>query len=102
MQTSKEDLQKIAHSIMDIDHYGCQADNIHKCEQKHRAIISLDKLDKHEAVRLLMHVIEVQQLRLINVDITPDPKNPFVDMQEFRNIDIYVQKCNSPTMETLY
>jgi hypothetical protein len=99
--TKKEDYQKIANMIMDIDHVGVQCDDIHKCEQKHQAILAVDKLDKHEAIRLLVHVIHVQQLQLANAKIEFDETNPFKDMVDFDNIDSYVS-CNSPDMETLY
>lgn len=46
--TKKAELQKLAHMVMNIDHAGVQFDNIHKCEEKHQAILALDKLDKCE------------------------------------------------------
>jgi hypothetical protein len=98
---TKEDYQKIANKIMDIDHVGVQCDDIHKCEQKHQAILAVDKLDKHEAIRLLVHVIHVQQLQLANAKIEFDEENPFKDMVNFNHIDNYVS-CNSPNMEMLY
>jgi hypothetical protein len=98
---SKETLQKIANAIMNIDHVGVQCDDIHKCEQKHQAILLVDKLDKHEAIRLLFHVIHVQQLQLANATIVLDETNPFKDMTNFDCIDHYIS-CNSPDMESLY
>jgi hypothetical protein len=97
----KEEFQKIAKLIMDIDHVGVQSDHIHKCEQKHQAILAVDKLDKYEAIRLLVHVIHVQQLQLANAKIEFDEENPFKDMVNFTYIDSYVSN-NSPSMETLY
>jgi hypothetical protein len=97
----KEEYQKIAKQVIDIDHVGVQCDDIHKCEQKHQAILAVDKLDKHEAIRLLVHVIHVQQLQLANAKIEFDQQNPFKDMVNFDYIDSYVSD-NSPDMETLY
>lgn len=99
--TKKEEYQKIAIKIMGIDHVGVQCDDIHKCEQKHQAILAVDKLDKYEAIRLLVHVIHVQQLQLANAKIEFDAENPFKEMVNFLHIEEYV-KCNSPNMETLY
>ncbi len=99
--TSKADLKRVANMVMNIDHVGVQCDNLFKCEEKHQAILALDKLDKHEAVRLLVHVIHVQQLQLANAKIEYDPTNPFKDMVNFDCIDSYV-KSNSPDMDTLY
>lgn len=99
--SKKETFQKIANDIMNIDHVGVQLDDIHKCEQKHQAILLVDKLDKHESIRLLFHVIHVQQLQLANATIVLDEKNPFKDMTNFDHIDHYIS-CNSPDMESLY
>ena len=99
--TKKENYQKIANMIIGIDHVGVQCDDIHKCEQKHQAILAIDKLDKHEAIRLLVHVIHVQQLQLVNAKIEFDVENPFKDMVDFNHIEEYV-KCNSHNMDTLY
>ena len=99
--TKKEEYQKIANKIMGIDHVGVQCDDIHKCEQKHQAILAVDELDKYEAIRLLVHVIHVQQLQLANAKIEFDAENPFKEMVNFLHIEEYV-KCNSPNMETLY
>ncbi len=96
-----ENLKKIANMIMNIDHVGMQCDDIHKCEQEHQAILALDKLERHVAVRLLMHVIHVQQLQLACAKIEYDTNNPFKDMVNFDYIDSYI-KCNSPEMDTLY
>ena len=41
--TKKEEYQKIANKIMSIDHVGVQCDDIHKCEEKHQAILAVDK-----------------------------------------------------------
>lgn len=95
------EFQKIAQMVMSIDHIGVQCDNIHKCEEKHHVILTLDKLEKHDAIRLLIHVIHVQQLQLAGAKIEYDIDNPFKDMVNFKFIDDYV-KCNSPEMETLY
>jgi hypothetical protein len=96
-----EELQQIANMVMSIDHIGVQSDDIHKCEQKHQAILAIDKMDKHEAIRLLMHIIHVQQLQLAFSKIEFDESNPFKDMVNFKHIDSYI-KCNSTDMETLY
>lgn len=99
--TKKEQYQKIAKSVMAINHMGVQCDNIHDCENKHITILALDKLDKHEAIRLLIHVIHVQQLQLVGAKIEYDEENPFNDMDDFEHITSYVSS-NSPDMETLY
>jgi hypothetical protein len=99
--TPKKELQRIAKMVMSIDHVGVQCDDIHKCEQKHQAILAVDKLKKHEAIRLLMHVIHVQQLQLYNAKIEIDESNPFSDMVNFEYIDNYVYS-NSPNMKTIY
>jgi hypothetical protein len=97
----KEELQHIANTIMSIDHVGVECDNIFKCEEKHQAILTLDKLDKHDAIRLLMHVIHVQQLQLAGAKIEYDVFNPFIGMEKFEYIED-VLKCNSPNQETLF
>ena len=97
----KEEFQKIANMVMGINHVAVQCDDIHKCEEKHQAILALDKLDKHEAIRLLVHVIHVQQLKLAGAKIELDPENPFKDMDDFEHIDSYIN-CNSPNMDSLY
>jgi hypothetical protein len=96
-----QELQQIANMVMSIDHIGVQSDDIHKCEQKHQAILAIDKMDKHDAIRLLMHIIHVQQLQLAFAKIEFDETNPFKDMVNFKHIDSYIS-CNSPDMETLY
>jgi hypothetical protein len=98
--TSKEQLQKLAMTVMSLDHMGIQCD-IHCCEQKHQAILALDKLDKHDAIRLLIHVIHVQQLQLVGAKIEFDESNPFKDMVMFEHIRSYVS-LNSPDMDSLY
>lgn len=99
--SNKKELQRIANMFMDIDHMGVQSDNIHKCEQQHQAILAADKLDKHEAIRLLSHIIHVQQLQLVNAKIEYDEMSPFRDMVNFNYIDRVV-KYNSPNTDTLY
>ena len=99
---SEKELKRIAKNIMVIDHVAVQCDNIHDCEFKHQTILELDKLNKYEAIRLLMHVIHVQQLELAGAKIEYDKENPFIGMNEFNYISEYVHKCNSPYQETLY
>lgn len=98
---NKLEFQKIANMVMNIDHIGVQCDDIHKCEDMHQTILTLDKLEKHDAIRLLVHVIHVQQLQLANAEIEYDIYNPFKEMVNFDCIDHYV-KCNSPEAKTLY
>jgi hypothetical protein len=100
-ETHVAHLQKIAQMIVTIDHAAVQCDHIHACEHKHQATLELDKLDRHEAIRLCMHVIHVQQLQLVGAKIEYDEQNPFRRMQDFEFIGEYV-KNNSPDMETLY
>jgi hypothetical protein len=99
--TPKEELQKIASMVMGIDHIGVQCDDVHRCEEKHQAILAIDKLDKHDAIRLLVHIIHVQQLQLAGAKIVFDEENPFRDMVNFNHIDQYV-RSNSPDMISLY
>lgn len=101
MENREENLRKIANMVMNIDHVGAQCDDMHSCEHMHQTILALDKLDRHDAVRLLMHVIHVQQLQIADSTIKIDPTNPFGDMVHFNNIEFYVNS-NSPDMETLY
>jgi hypothetical protein len=96
-----EKLRDIVFNILEIDHIACQCDDIHACNFKHQVILSLDKLNKHDVIRLLMHVIEVQQLSLANAEIKLDESNPFKDMDKFNYISSII-KTNSPDMETLY
>lgn len=98
---TNDELKEIANMVMNIDHIGIQCDDIHMCEQKHQTILVLDKMDKHTAIRLLIHVIHVQQLQLANAKIEYDETNPFKDMINFNHISEYV-KCNSPEQTTLY
>lgn len=99
--TKKEEYQKIANMVMNIDHVGVQCDDIHRCEEKHQAILALDKLDKHEAIRLLVHVIHVQQLKLSNSKIEYSQSSPFNDMDRFDHIENYVNS-NDPSALSLY
>jgi hypothetical protein len=94
-------LKDLCKRIMGLNHMGVQSNHIHYCEQMHETILELDKLSKHEAVRLLMHVIHVQQLQLEGARLEYDPQNPFRDMVNFTHIDEYV-KHFSPKMDTLY
>jgi hypothetical protein len=98
---NKAQLIEIANMILSIDHVGVQVDDIHHCEHKHQTIMALDKLDKHEAIRLLMHVIHVQQLQLAGAAVKHDPLNPFKDMVDFKYIHRYLKE-NSPKMASLY
>lgn len=98
----KTELQKIANEIMNLDHFGIQCDDIHRCEIKHQLILKLDKMSNHTAIRLLMHVIHVQQLQLLEADIEYDNNNPFKDMVNFEHIDVYVNQNNSPNQISLY
>ena len=98
---NKEELQRIANSVMSINHVGVQCDDIHHCENMHITILALDKLDKHEAIRLLIHVIHVQQLQLANAKIELDETNPFKDMSNFDYVDSFVRSY-SPDKESLY
>lgn len=102
MKSTAEELKEIVNKVMALNHVGIQCDNIHNCEEKHQVILSLDKLDKHEAIRLLMHVIHVQQLQLAGATVILDPENPFLDMSKFEYIAEYVQKSNSPNQTSLY
>jgi hypothetical protein len=95
------ELKDLCKRIMALDHIGVQCDHIHKCEEMHQTIRELDKMDRHEAVRLLMHVIHVQQLQLVGAKIEYDNQNPFNDMVNFDYINDYVKNF-SPDMETLY
>jgi hypothetical protein len=97
----KEQLQSLAQRIMNLDHMGIQCDNIHHCEEKHQAILELDTLPRHQAVRLLMHIIHVQGLQLVGAEIRLDPENPFREMTRFPHIMEYLAG-NSPDQETLY
>jgi hypothetical protein len=95
------ELQDLCKRIMGLDHMGVQCDNIHYCEEMHQTIRELDKMDKHEAIRLLMHVIHVQQLQLVGAEVKYDEQNPFLDMVKFDYIKVYINSF-SANMETLY
>lgn len=99
--TKKEKYQRIAKSVMSINHIGVQCDDVHHCENKHQTILALDKLDKYEAIRLLVYVIHVQQLQLCDAEIVYNDNNPFRDMLNFEHIEEHV-KCNSTDVDTLY
>lgn len=86
---------------MRLDHMGVQCDDIHRCEEMHQTIRAIDKMDKHEAIRLLMHVIHVQQLQLVGAKIEYDAENPFKDMVDFKYITDNV-KSFPHNLETLY
>jgi hypothetical protein len=101
MNLNKEELQSLCKSIMMINHEGVQCDDIHNCEYAHQLILKLDKMEHHDAIRLLMHIIEVQNLQYAGAKIEFDEENPFKDMDKFLYID-EVLKCNSPTMDSLY
>ena len=90
-----KDLQTMAQMVMEINHVGVQTDEPNYCFHKHEVIMRLDKMDRHEAVRLLIHVIHVQQLQLAGAKIEYDETNPFEDMVKFEHISENV-KCNSP------
>ena len=94
------DLKEICHKVMTLNHIGVQCDNIIDCENMHQVIRILDKIDSHIAIRLLMHIIHVQELQLLNAKIEYDGENPFRDMVKFEFINEYV-KSFSPEMETL-
>ena len=102
MKSTAGELKELARKIMALNHVNIQCDDIHNCEEKHQAILSLDKLDRYEAIRLLMHVIHVQQLELAGATVILDPENPFRDMSKFEHIADYVHKFNSPTQTSLY
>lgn len=90
MKTDKTELQELANLVMSINHVQLQCDDIHAHEHKEMIIEKLFKLHKTEAVRLLMHVIHVQQLQLCGASIAYDVENPFKDMIDFAYIDSYV------------
>lgn len=98
MEISPKELCK---KILTINHIGVQCDNIHDCEEMHQTIKLLDNMDKHDAIRLLMHVIHVQELQLIGADVKYDEENPFKDMVEFECMETYI-KSFSPNLDTLY
>lgn len=98
---NKEELQVLAKRIMDIDHVGCQSDDVHENENKHQIILELDKMDKFDVVRFLMHIIEVQQLQICDAEIRYTENNPFRNMVNFEHISEYL-KNNSPNQRTLY
>ena len=102
MKSTAKELRAIANKVMALNHVGIQCDHIHLCEEKHQLILSLDKLDKHEAIRLLMHIIHVQQLQLAGATIVLDPENPFQDMLNLSHITDYVQECNDPNQLSLF
>ena len=83
--------------IMAIDHLGVQCDDPMYCEQKHQAILAVDQLDKYEAIRLLFHIIHVQQLQLVGSKIEFDETNPFKDMVNFDYMDSYVSSNSLDT-----
>lgn len=95
------ELKELCKKIMELNHMGVQSDHIHYCEEMHQTIRLLNKMDKHEAIRLLMHVIHVQQLQLVGAKIEFDNENPFRDMVNFDYINEYVRGFSSDT-ETLY
>lgn len=97
---TKTNLQKLCKRIMHLDHIAVQCDHLLACEEMHQTIKEVDKLDKNEAVRLLMHVIHVQQLQLAGAEIKYSEDTPFKDMVEFTGIETSVRSY-SPNKETL-
>ena len=95
------ELQDLCKRIMGLNHMGVQADNIHNCEEMHQTIRLLDNMDRYEAIRLLMHVLHVQQLQLEGAEVKYDEQNPFLDMVKFDYIKVYINSF-SANMETLY
>ena len=93
--------QDLCKKIMGLNNIGVQCDNIHDCEEMHQTIRLVDKMDRHEAVRLLMHVIHVQQLQLVSAEIKYDEQNPFKDMVNFNYVESILNNF-SADMETLY
>lgn len=94
-------LKELAGKIMQINDMGIQCDNIHDCEFRHQIIREINKLDKYEAIRLLMHVLHVQNLSYAGANIEYDKDNPFMNMADFAHVDSYV-KGHNPNRETLY
>ena len=84
-------LKDLCKDIYSLDHVAIQCDDVHECQRMHNVIMTLDNMDRHEAVRLLMHVIHVQQLQIANAEIVYDTTNPFVDMTQFNHIEQYVK-----------
>lgn len=95
------DLKGLAGKVMQINDIGIQCDNIHDCEFRHQVIREIYKLDKYEAIRLLMHVMHVKQLTLAGAKIEYDHDNPFSGMADFEHIDCYV-KGHNPDLDSLY
>lgn len=101
IKKNKMELQDLCKRIMGLNHMGVQADNIHNCEEMHQTIRLLDNMDRYEAIRLLMHVLHVQQLQLEGAEVKYDEQNPFLDMVKFDYIKDYINSF-SANMETLY
>ena len=80
MMDKELQLRSLCIDIMKIDHVSCEYDDYSACRYKHELILELDKLDKHTAIRLLMHVLDVKSL----VSMSPIDGNPFLDMSDFR------------------
>jgi len=86
--------------VMGINHVGVQGDDPMYCEHKHQAILQLDKMDKNDAIRLLVHIIHVQQLQIVDAEIKYTDDNPFRDMINFEHVEEAL-KCNSPDMDLI-
>lgn len=85
-----EELQKIAKLIMSIDHVAVQTDSLNSCNAMQEVINILDNMDKKDAIRLLIHVIHVQQLQICDAEIKYSNDNPFKDMVNFKYIEQYI------------
>lgn len=82
-----EELKIIARGVMKINHVAIECGDPLENENLHLLILKIDKLARHEAVRLLTYIIHVQQLQLAGAKIVYDPKNPFRDMINFEYLD---------------
>jgi len=86
----EDELKKIAKLIMSIDHVGVQTDSVISCNGMEEVISILDSMDKESAIRLLIHIIHVQQLQLLDAEIKYNNDNPFKDMVDFKHIGQYI------------
>jgi hypothetical protein len=101
---NKQELQQLAKDFDSISFVKCQLDDIHECERLFQIIKRIEQLDKSEAIRFMLAVIEVKSLfiEVSEIHLTDWVKSPFKDMDEFNHIDHKLKEYETENRDTLY